>query len=114
MAATWNIVALDRQLTLDDKADVVTAVHWQIVDSEIVGSGDDELRHTGQAIGVIGLDTSDLSSFTAYADVTEENAIAWAKAAMGDEQVAQYEQSVADQISESKTPTKGTGVPWND
>ena len=112
--ATWSISNLQRQVSFDDKADVVVAVHWQVVDSETVGSGHDSVTHTGRAYGVIGLDTSDLSSFTAYADVTEENAIAWAKAAMGDEQVAQYEQSVADQISESKTPTKGTGVPWND
>ena len=112
MAATWNISNLERQVSLNDKADVVTAVHWRVVDSETVGSGDDAVTHTGRAYGVIGLDTSDLSSFTAYADVTEENAIAWAKSAIGDDLVTQYEQSVADQITESKTPTTGTGVPW--
>tara|TARA_Y100001963_G_C6577288_1_gene351680 strand:- start:141 stop:476 length:336 start_codon:yes stop_codon:yes gene_type:complete len=110
--AQWNISNLDRQVSMDDKADVVVAVHWQVVDSETVGSGDDAVTHTGRAYGVIGLDTSDLSSFTAYADVTEDNAIAWAKAAMGNDLVAQHEKSVADQIQESKTPTTGTGVPW--
>tara|TARA_Y100001972_G_scaffold54254_1_gene66984 strand:+ start:312 stop:647 length:336 start_codon:yes stop_codon:yes gene_type:complete len=110
--AQWNISNLDRQVSMDGKADVVVAVHWQVVDSETVGSGDDAVTHTGRAYGVIGLDTSDLSSFTAYADVTEDNAIAWAKAAMGNDLVAQHEKSVADQIQESKTPTTGTGVPW--
>jgi hypothetical protein len=112
MAATWIIVNLDRQISLDKKADVVTAVHWQVIDSETVGSGDDSVTHSGRCYGSIGLDTSDLSSFTAYADVTEAKAIAWAKAAMGDDLVAQYEKSVADQITKSKTPTTGTGVPW--
>tara|TARA_B100001250_G_C19801292_1_gene791211 strand:- start:2494 stop:2835 length:342 start_codon:yes stop_codon:yes gene_type:complete len=112
MAATWSIASLDRQVSLDGKADVVTAVHWQVTDSEIVGSGDDAVTHSGRAYGVNGLDTSDLSSFTAYADVTEANAIDWAKAAMGEDLVAQHEKSVADQITESKTPTTGRGVPW--
>jgi hypothetical protein len=112
MAAHWSVSNLDRQVSLDGKADVVTAVHWQVIDSETVGSGDDAVTHNERSYGSVGLDTSDLSSFTAYADVTEENAIAWAKAAMGDDLVAQYEKSVADQLTEKKSPTTGTGVPW--
>jgi len=112
MAATWSIASLDRQVSMDGKADVVTVVHWQVTDSETVGSGDDAVEHHGRAYGSIGLDTSDLSSFTAYADITEANAIAWAKEALGEDQVAQYEQSVADQITESKTPTTKTGKPF--
>ena len=114
MAATWNISNLDRQVSMDGKSDVVTAVHWQVTDSETVGSEDDAVTHSGRRYGSVNLDTSDLSSFTPYADVTEENAIAWAKAAMGDDLVAQHEKSVADQITESKTPITGRGVPWND
>ena len=112
MAATWKITNLYRQVSLDDKSDVVTAVNWQVTDSETVGSGDDEIEHHGVIYGSSGLDTSDLSSFTAYADITEANAIAWAKAALGADQVAANEKLVADQIAESKTPTTGTGVPW--
>jgi len=112
MAATWSIASLHRQVSLDGKADVVTAVHWQVMDSETVGSGDDEVTYSGRSYGSVGLDTSDLSSFTAYAEVTEADAIAWAKAALGEDQVAQYEKSVADQLIEKKSPTTGTGVPW--
>jgi hypothetical protein len=112
MAATWNIANLDRQVSMDGKADVVTAVHWEITDSEDVGSGDDAVTHTARRYGSVSLDTSDLSSFTAYADITEANAIAWVKAAFGADQVAVYEKAVADEITESKTATTGTGVPW--
>ena len=112
MAATWNIANLDRQVSMDGKADVVTAVHWQVIDSEIVGSGDDAVKHSGRRYGAVGLDTSDLSSFTAYADIKESDAIAWAKAALGADQVAAFEKSVADQITESKTPTTATGKPF--
>ena len=112
MAATWNISNLRRQISFDGKADVVTSLDWQVTDLETVGSGDSAVEHGGRVYGSIGLDTSDLSSFIAYADITEANAIAWAKAAMGDDLVAQHEKSVADQITKSKTPTTGTGVPW--
>tara|TARA_R100001126_G_C4835214_1_gene153959 strand:+ start:604 stop:942 length:339 start_codon:yes stop_codon:yes gene_type:complete len=112
MAATWNIANLDRQVSMDGKADVVTAVHWQVTDYEVVGSGDDAIKHGGRRYGSVNLDTSDLSSFTAYADITEANAIAWAKAALGADQVAAFEKSVADQITESKTPTTKTGKPF--
>jgi len=112
MAATWSIVNLDRQISLNGKTDVVTTVHWQAIDSEIVGSGDDQATHTGRAFGSVRLDTSDLSSFKDYADLTEADAIAWAKADLGEDQVAAYEKRIADQITESKTPTTGIGVPW--
>ena len=111
MSVKWSISNLNRQISLDGKSDVVTAVHWQVTDSE---TGDDAVKHNGRAYGVAGLDTSDLSSFTAYADITEADAIAWAKTAIGADQVAAYEKSVADQLTESKTPTTGTGRPWND
>lgn len=110
--ATWSIASLNRQISLDGKSDVVTAVHWQVIDAETVGSGDDAVTHNGRAYGVAGLDTSDLSSFTAYADITEADAIAWAKTAIGADQVAAYEKSVADQLTESKTPTTATGKPF--
>ena len=112
MAATWSIVNLDRAVSLDSKKDVVTTVHWEVTDSEDVGSGDDAVTHTARRYGSVSLDTSDLSSFTAYADITEVNAIAWVKAALGADQVAVYEKAVADQITESKTPTTTSGVPW--
>lgn len=112
MAAKWSIANLDRQVSMDGKADVVTTVHWQVIDSEIVGSGDDAVKHSGRRYGSVNLDTSDLSSFTAYADITEANAIAWAKAAVGADNVAAFEKSVADQIKESKTPTTKTGKPF--
>ena len=108
MAATWKIAACDRTVSLGGEADVITRVHWDIKDEEIV---EDDTHH-GRQQGSVAIDTSDLSSFTAYADVTEANAIAWAKAALGSDEVTRLEEDVAAQITLSKTPTHGTGVPW--
>ena len=93
MAVTWNVVALDATKT--------------------VGSGDSAVTHNGSSYGAVGLAEADSGSFTAYASITKDKAIAWAKAAMGADQVTAVETSIAAQITESKTPTTTTGVPWS-
>ena len=104
MAVTWNVVNLDATKTVGSLSDVITTVHWTASDAD----GD----HTGSAYGSVGLAAADSGSFTAYASVTKENAIAWAKAALGSDQVTSIETGIAAQITESKTPTKTSGVPW--
>jgi hypothetical protein len=108
MAVTWKIAACDRTVSLGGEADVITNVHWDVTDKETV----DGVDHYGRQYGSVGIDTDDLSSFTAYADVTEAAAIAWAKAALGSDEVTRLEEDVAAQITLSKTPVTGTGVPW--
>ena len=95
---------MERTLTDGDLSDVVTTLHWQVTDSD----GD----HSGRCYGTVGLEAPDADNFTAYADISEADAIAWCKAALGDEQVEAYEASVASQIELSKNPVSGTGVPW--
>jgi len=113
MAVTWDVVALDATKTVGSLSDVVTTIHWTASDSETVGSGDSAVVHNGSSYGSVGLAEADSGSFTAYADITKDNAIAWAKAALGAVEVTRIESSIAAQITESKTPTTTTGVPWS-
>ena len=113
MAVTWNVVALDATKTVGSLSDVVTTVHWTASDTETVGSGDSAVNHTGSSYGSVGLAEADSGSFTAYASITKDNAVAWAKAALGADEVTSIETSIAAQITESKTPTTSTGVPWS-
>ena len=107
MAVTWKVSQLDRQLKDGDKSDVVKTVHWEATDSAIDG----EKTYEGRVYGSIGLDKP-TDSFTPYADITEEQAVGWAKSALGDEQVEETEKLVENQINQQKTPTTGEGVPW--
>jgi len=104
MAVTWN-ATLGVEKTVGSLSDVVTIIHWTASDSD----GD----HSGSSYGAVGLAEADSGSFTAYADITKDNAIAWAKAALGADQVTAIETSIAAQITESKTPTRFTGTPWS-
>jgi len=112
MAVTWNVVSLDATKTVGSLSDVVTTVHWTASDSETVGSGDSAVVHNGFRYGSVGLAAADSGSFTTYADITKDNAITWAKAALGSDEVTAIETSIAAQITESKTPTVSSGVPW--
>lgn len=109
---TWTISTMERTLTDGDLSDVVKSLHWRVTDSETVGEGDDAVVHSGRCYGTVGLEAPDADNFTAYADISEADAVAWAKAALGEEEVTAYEASVASQIELSKNPVSGTGVPW--
>jgi hypothetical protein len=54
------------------------------------------------------------SSFTPYADLTEDQVINWVQNAMGAEQVAAYEANVAEQINDQIAPPVVTPpLPWS-
>ena len=108
MAVTWDVVALDATKTVGSLSDVVTHIHWRATDSETVGI----VVHNGKRYDCLALAEPDSSSFTAYADITKDNAIAWVKAQLGSDEVTAIETSIAAQITESKTPTTTSGVPW--
>ena len=108
MAVTWSVASLDSTKTVGSLSDVVTTIHWTASDSETVG----ENTYTGYLYGSVGLADADSSSFTAYADIKESDAVAWAKAVIGADEVTAIETSIAGQITEAKTPTTSTGVPW--
>ncbi len=112
MAVTWDIVSLDATKTVGSLSDVVTCVHWTASDSETVGSGESAVVHSASNYGSIALAEADSGSFTAYADITKANAITWVKNALGADEVTLIEDSIAAQITESKTPTVTHGVPW--
>jgi hypothetical protein len=109
MAVTWTISTLERN-TSDDG---VVVAHWRASDSEVVGTGDDAVTHSGGSYGTCGF-TPDSSAdgYTAYADITEAQAIGWVKDSMGEEAVTALEDSIAAQIADSKAPAVATGTPW--
>jgi len=102
MAVTWTILTLERN-TSDDG---VVVAHWRASDSETVG----EVEHSGSSYGTCGFTPdSTTDGYTAYADITEAQAIGWVKA---DVDADAIEASIAAQIEASKAPAVATGTPW--
>ena len=105
MAVTWTSATLERN-TSDDG---VVIAHWRASDSETVG----EETYSGSSYGTCGFTPdSTASGYTAYADITEAQAVGWVKASMGEEAVEALESSIAAQLEESKAPATTAGVPW--
>ena len=105
MAVTWTIATLERNTD-----DGVVVAHWRASDSEVVGSGDDAVTHSGSSYGTCGFTPDvDAEDFTPYADITEAQAIGWVKA---DVDADAIEASIASQIEASKAPAVATGTPW--
>ena len=103
MAVVWKISSMDRDLTQGSNENIITQIHWTASDSDADGN-------TGSSYGSVGVTL--VGTPTAYADVTEADAIGWAKDALGDEQVTSIEENIASQIALMKTPTTASGVSW--
>ena len=105
MAVTWTISTLERNTD-----DGVVVAHWRASDSEVVGSGDDAVTHSGSSYGTCGFTPDpDADGYVAYDSLTEETVIGWVKA---DVDADAIEASIASQIADSKAPAISTGVPW--
>ena len=98
MTYTWNNKTVDTYPNLDGNADVIFNVHWRL-------TGEDENGNVGSVYGTQSLDTSDLSSFTAFDDITEEQINGWIETAMGEDKVAELKASIDAQIEEKINPT---------
>jgi len=103
----WNCKTVDAYIKQGEEADVVYNVHW------IVTGTSETLTPQGQpysarSIGTQSLNTSDIADFTPFDQVTNEEVVAWTKAAMGEEQVAAIESNLDKQIESLVHPTSVT------
>ena len=103
----WNCKTVDCYPEQNNEADVVYNVHW------IVTGTSDQLNPEGVAysatnIGTQSLDTSQITEFIPFDQLTNDEVVAWTKGAMGDEQVASIEASIQSQIDSLITPTSVT------
>ena len=98
MTYTWNNKTVDTYPNLDGNADVIFNVHWRL-------TGEDADGNVGTTYGTIALDTSDLSDFTAFADITEDMINGWVEAAMGEEEVQAKKDAIDAQIEEKINPS---------
>ena len=103
MSHVWSVANLSYTVSSGGKTNVVGTVHWRVTKTE----GD----HTVSAYGSCGLDEPG-DTFIEWANITEADAIAWAKAQIGSEDVAGLEANLDAQLAEKVTPTVGSGQPW--
>jgi len=105
---TWNVSTVDTYPTLDGNADVVYNVHWRLNAEDDANQDADGNNWTATVYGTQSVDTSDLSSFTAFADLTSSDVQGWVEAAMGSDAVTDLKAGLDAQIALKITPTSVT------
>ena len=100
---TWDVKTVDVK-EIDDKADTVFNVHWRLTGTDDANNDADGNPQVATVYGTQSLDTSDLSDFTAFADLTTNDVQGWVEAAMGEEEVQAKKDSLDSQIDELVNP----------
>lgn len=102
---TWSVVQMDAYPEADGEKDVVFTVHWTL-------NGTDGV-YNGGVYGSTGVTVNPAEPFTPYADLTQAQVIGWVEEALGAEQVAAYEEIIAQQIENQVNPPVVTPpLPW--
>ena len=104
----WNVSTVDTYPTKDSKSDVVHNVHWRLTATDDTNKDSDGNNWTAEIYGSQAVDTSDLSSFTAFADLTASDVQGWVEAALGADKVTEMKAGLDAQIAEKITPTSVT------
>tara|TARA_R100000655_G_scaffold13367_1_gene30218 strand:+ start:973 stop:1329 length:357 start_codon:yes stop_codon:yes gene_type:complete len=108
---TWNCKTVDVK-TIDGNQDTVFNVHWRLNAEDDTNTVKDMLGEDTPAFasvyGTQSLNTSDLSDFTAFSDLTESIVQGWVEDSMGEDKVTELKSNLSNQIAELVTPTQET------
>ena len=105
---TWDVNTVDTYPTKDSKSDVVYNVHWRLKATDDTNKDSNGNNWTAEVYGSQAVDTSDLSSFTAFADLTASNVQGWVETALGTDEVTAMKASLDANIAAKITPTSVT------
>ena len=104
---TWNVSTVDVK-EIDGNADTVFNVHWRLTGTDDANNDADGNPQAATVYGTQSLDTSDLSDFTAFADLTVSDVQGWVEAAMGEDEITNMKANLDATIAELVTPTVQT------
>jgi hypothetical protein len=105
---TWNVLTVDTYPTKDSKSDVVYNVHWKLKATDDTNKDSDGNNWTATSYGTQSVDTSDLSSFTAFASLDAAKVQSWVEAGLTADTVTAMKASLDAQITAKITPTSVT------
>ena len=105
---TWDVSTCDTYPTKSGKSNVVHNVHWRITGTDSSNKDSNGNPQTATVYGSVGLDTSDLSSFTNWSSLDAAKVQGWVEAALGSTKVTELKEGLDAQIAEKVTPTSVT------
>jgi len=100
----WNCTTVDVHPQDGEYTNLVYNVHYRVVGE------DSETAYTSDIIGTQILNVSNVTNFKPFNELTNEDAVAWCKDAMGEEQVSQIEATITSAIEDQLNPSSLTLV----
>lgn len=100
----WDCKTVDAYVEQGGNDDVVYNVHWRVTGTK----EDGEEQYSSTNIGTQTLDTSEITDFIPFDQVTNAQVVAWTQAAMGAEQVTSIETNIANAIELEINPVSVT------
>ena len=104
---TWDVKTVDVK-EIDGNADTVFNVHWRLTGTDDANNDADGNPQAATVYGTQELDTSDLSNFTAFADLTASDVQGWVETAIGADKITELKASLDAQINELVNPVVQT------
>ena len=105
---SWDVSKVDTYPTHNSQSDVVYNVHWRLTAEDDANQDSDGNNHKATVYGTQSVDTSDLSSFTAFADLSASDVQGWVETAMGADAVQSLKDGLDAQIAAKINPTSVT------
>lgn len=102
MTYDWNCKTVDVHPQAEGETNVVYNVHWIVTGTEG--------EYTASIIGTQIVTVDPETPFIPFEDLTNEIVVEWTKEAMGEEQVAQIEATIAAAIEDQINPSSVTLV----
>ena len=103
----WDVNTVDVYPTDEGHSNVIYNVHWRLnaTDTQVDAEGN---PYTASVYGTQSLDTSDLSNFTDFDNVTSSQVQGWVETAMGAEEVQSLKDGLDANIAGQINPTSVT------
>ena len=103
----WNCRTVDCHPQQENESNVVYNVHWRVngISDQLDEQGN---PYSAGSIGTQTLDTSNITEFIPFDQISHEEIVSWTKLAMGEEQVSSIEESIQGQIDAKITPVSIT------
>lgn len=98
----WNCKTVDVYPQDGEYTNVVYNVHYYVTGE------DSETAYQSGIIGTQILNVSDITDFKPFNELTNEDTVAWCKAAIGEEQVVKIEATIAASIEDQVNPSSVT------
>ncbi len=100
----WNCKTVDAYIEQGGNDDVVYNVHWRVTGTKEDGGE----QYTYTVIGTQALDTSEITDFIPFDEVTNAQVVTWTQDAMGAEEVAAIEANISSSIDLEINPVSIT------